>query len=265
MRSWLTVPYSTSTPASGSSRSRWRVGRRGMVAVEGDRLSGADLEWNARTVGLTEGAMTTALDSVERYLAARPSSSPRVETAIVDPPRTGISGEAMALLLKRAIPRMVYVSCDPATMARDARRLLDGGYHRVAARVRSLPQYAACRGAGSVLLCVRGRRERSSTRRHEAHGDARRTGRAARSAGGIGRGALTQSTAEFRWCLESAPLVRCHSPALAGRRRDRSAGRHAVTAFVRLRSTSRLRVKSVAFVSSSLPNHSARSDAPARR
>jgi 23S rRNA (uracil1939-C5)-methyltransferase len=103
-------------------------GRRGVVAVEGDRMSGADLEWNARHAGPTEGALTTVHDSVERYLATRPSSSPRIPTVIVDPPRTGISAEALASLVKRAIPRIVYVSCDPATMARDARRLLDGGY-----------------------------------------------------------------------------------------------------------------------------------------
>ena len=103
-------------------------GRRGVVAVEGDRMSGADLEWNARQVSAAEAVPTVFLDSVERYLAARSSSSSRVATVIVDPPRTGISADAMAALVKRAIPRMVYVSCDPATMARDARRLLDGGY-----------------------------------------------------------------------------------------------------------------------------------------
>jgi tRNA/tmRNA/rRNA uracil-C5-methylase (TrmA/RlmC/RlmD family) len=46
----------------------------------------------------------------------------------VDPPRTGLSREAAAGILALAPPRLVYVSCDVATLARDTRTLLDGGY-----------------------------------------------------------------------------------------------------------------------------------------
>jgi 23S rRNA (uracil1939-C5)-methyltransferase len=105
-----------------------RFGRKEIAAVEGDRMSGADLEWNARNAGNARGAITTVLDSVERYLASRHSSPPPVDTIIVDPPRTGISSDALASILRFAAPRIAYVSCDPATMARDARRLLEGGY-----------------------------------------------------------------------------------------------------------------------------------------
>ena len=99
-----------------------RSGRHEITAVEGDRVSGTDLELNAAPVG---GAVTVVLDSVERYLG---SSPPRADTVVVDPPRTGISTEAMMSIVKMAAPRLIYVSCDAATMARDARRLLDGGY-----------------------------------------------------------------------------------------------------------------------------------------
>jgi 23S rRNA (uracil1939-C5)-methyltransferase len=102
-------------------------GRRAIVAVEGDRMSGTDLERNARQAA-TGSALTTVLDSVERYLTSRRARPHRLETVIVDPPRTGLSTEAMTPLLTLGAPRIVYVSCDPATMARDARRLLDGGY-----------------------------------------------------------------------------------------------------------------------------------------
>jgi 23S rRNA (uracil1939-C5)-methyltransferase len=47
---------------------------------------------------------------------------------VVDPPRTGLGAETTALLARVAAPSLVYVSCDPATLARDLRPLLASGY-----------------------------------------------------------------------------------------------------------------------------------------
>jgi 23S rRNA (uracil1939-C5)-methyltransferase len=46
----------------------------------------------------------------------------------VDPPRTGLGAETTALLAQIAAPAMAYVSCDPATLARDLRALIASGY-----------------------------------------------------------------------------------------------------------------------------------------
>jgi 23S rRNA (uracil1939-C5)-methyltransferase len=97
-------------------------GRRDVTAVESDSTSGRDLLDNAVPY---LGAVTVLLHSVEHYLE---TTSVRADTIVVDPPRTGMSAEATSAIVKTNVPRIVYVSCDPATMARDARRLLDGGY-----------------------------------------------------------------------------------------------------------------------------------------
>ena len=47
---------------------------------------------------------------------------------MVDPPRTGLSEAAARGIVAWTPARVVYVSCDPATLARDVRRLLDAGY-----------------------------------------------------------------------------------------------------------------------------------------
>jgi 23S rRNA (uracil1939-C5)-methyltransferase len=52
----------------------------------------------------------------------------RPQLIVVDPPRAGLGSEVCALLIRVAAPEIIYVSCDPATLARDLRALVGAGY-----------------------------------------------------------------------------------------------------------------------------------------
>ncbi|PYR60558.1 MAG: hypothetical protein DMF91_11970 [Acidobacteria bacterium] len=93
-----------------------------VTAVEGDRLAAADLAANAAA---SHADVTTVHQPVEDFLR---SGRRAVETIVIDPPRTGMSREALDGAINVRAPRIVYVSCDVATLARDARRLVDAGY-----------------------------------------------------------------------------------------------------------------------------------------
>ena len=94
-----------------------------VLAVEGDRSSLTDLATNLdpwkSSVEIWRGAIE---DCLRRPPLANPSA------VIVDPPRTGMSAEALDRLAAWSPPRIVYVSCDPATLARDSARLTGQGY-----------------------------------------------------------------------------------------------------------------------------------------
>jgi 23S rRNA (uracil1939-C5)-methyltransferase len=98
-------------------------GMEDVTLVEGDPVSGADLQVN---VDPYRPRVRVERSSVETFLTTRRSLRPT--TVIVDPPRTGLSRDAVAGIIAMTPARLVYVSCDVATLARDARTLIDGGY-----------------------------------------------------------------------------------------------------------------------------------------
>ena len=93
-----------------------------VIAVEGDRVAAADLAANATTAGAAVEAVHQPVEAFVRRSRMAP------DVLIVDPPRTGMSREAMDGAIGLRSRKIVYVSCDVATLARDARRLLDAGY-----------------------------------------------------------------------------------------------------------------------------------------
>jgi 23S rRNA (uracil1939-C5)-methyltransferase len=97
-------------------------GARGL-AVEADRASAGDLERNLAPWRRTVRVMH---DTVESAVAL--PLDPPPDVVVVDPPRAGLAPEALHGVIAWRAPRLVYVSCDPATLARDAARLAAAGY-----------------------------------------------------------------------------------------------------------------------------------------
>ncbi|MBI4769903.1 MAG: class I SAM-dependent RNA methyltransferase [Chloroflexi bacterium] len=97
-----------------------------LIGVEAAPAACADYVFNLDqfdNVELYEATVEQALPA----LAGLPVAGERA--AVLDPPRAGLAPAARQALLALAPPTIVYVSCDPATLARDLSRLTrDGGY-----------------------------------------------------------------------------------------------------------------------------------------
>ncbi|HWB15811.1 MAG TPA: RsmD family RNA methyltransferase [Vicinamibacterales bacterium] len=96
---------------------------KSVVAIEGDRTSAADLEENARPYADRVRAIQADVADAARWLT--PDS---FDVVIVDPPRSGLSDTARDVVIRAGASCVIYVSCDPATLARDTARFLAAGY-----------------------------------------------------------------------------------------------------------------------------------------
>jgi tRNA/tmRNA/rRNA uracil-C5-methylase (TrmA/RlmC/RlmD family) len=75
----------------------------------------------------TTGIQFHAAD-VGKFLLEFPEYVGRIRTIVLDPPRGGISPKTLRKVIRLGAPKIVYVSCNPATQARDIIALREFGY-----------------------------------------------------------------------------------------------------------------------------------------
>ncbi|MBN1136577.1 MAG: 23S rRNA (uracil(1939)-C(5))-methyltransferase RlmD [Anaerolineae bacterium] len=119
-----------------------------VIGVEADRSAADDFRHNTQglsNVRLIAGSVEEALPHIEGPL--------REGLVVLDPPRAGAGAWVMAEIARLEPRRIAYVACDPATLARDARRLVEAGYHLV--EVQPVDLFPQTYHVESVALFVR--------------------------------------------------------------------------------------------------------------
>lgn len=101
-------------------------GAREVIGVEVNRDAVADARANAAANGVRNAVFHTA-DAGE-FMQGMAEAGERADVVMLDPPRAGCSQKFLRSLLTLAPRRIVYISCNPETQARDLLTLTRGGY-----------------------------------------------------------------------------------------------------------------------------------------
>lgn len=97
---------------------------KAVIGVEANAVATEDARHNAAPFPQVK----IITDTVENALKRKEIRQQRWDAVVVDPPRAGVERKALDQIVALQPPKLVYVSCDPATLARDAKVLCDSGY-----------------------------------------------------------------------------------------------------------------------------------------
>jgi 23S rRNA (uracil1939-C5)-methyltransferase len=106
-------------------------------AIHAVDSAGVQLDALAAAAKAGRASLTTEIRDLFRR-PLRLSELAGFDCVVIDPPRPGAQAQAQ-VLAQSAVPKLLYVSCNPASFARDARILVDGGYRL--ARIAPLDQF----------------------------------------------------------------------------------------------------------------------------
>lgn len=102
------------------------AGAREVVGIEAVPDAVADAQRNARHNGIHNARFLVG--RVEDVLPGLVQAGQRFDVAVLDPPRRGCDPAVLEALARAGVPRLVYVSCHPESLARDLARLASLGY-----------------------------------------------------------------------------------------------------------------------------------------
>jgi tRNA/tmRNA/rRNA uracil-C5-methylase (TrmA/RlmC/RlmD family) len=126
-----------------------------VVAVEAHAPAVRDLRANLRHAAIANVEVQAA--TTEDFLAGWSRRAPPLDVVVLDPPRTGLVRGAAERLAALGASRIAYLSCDPATLARDLAVLVAGGY--ALHRVEGFDLFPQTAHVEALALLVRGRPE----------------------------------------------------------------------------------------------------------
>ena len=109
----------------GSATSSIAINDDNVVGIEINKNAIKDAKENAKENGLKDYKF---IAKNANYIDDKFIKKEKIDAIVVDPPRAGLDKEIIKTIAKTKIKKIVYISCNPQTLARDIKRLQDRGY-----------------------------------------------------------------------------------------------------------------------------------------
>lgn len=119
-----------------------------VIGVDIIKSSIEDAKKNAKKNGITNLEFYAA--DVKNFLTDHPEYQGNIKTVILDPPRSGITPKALKRIIELDAKRVVYISCNPATQARDLLDFHAAGYEE--RKISIVDQFVHTAHVESVVL-----------------------------------------------------------------------------------------------------------------